>query len=59
MSEITTLSTQFRIYIPKKVREEQGWKAGQRFAFIAQGNGFVMEPRPTPTSPEASMESKR
>jgi AbrB family looped-hinge helix DNA binding protein len=37
----TRLSSKFQISVPKAVREAQGWKAGQEFAFIPDGDGGV------------------
>ena len=34
-----TLSSKFQISIPKEVREKQGWKPGQKLAFIPRGGG--------------------
>lgn len=34
-----TLSSKYQISIPKEVRERQGWKPGQKFAFIPRGGG--------------------
>lgn len=34
-----TLSSKFQISIPKEVRERQGWKPGQKLAFIPRGGG--------------------
>ena len=34
MAAIATLSSKFQISIPKSVREEQHWQAGQQFVFI-------------------------
>jgi AbrB family looped-hinge helix DNA binding protein len=42
-----TLSSKFQISIPKEVREKQGWKAGQRLAFVPKGNHYVLVPVPT------------
>jgi AbrB family looped-hinge helix DNA binding protein len=42
-----TLSSKFQISIPKEVREKQGWKAGDKFAFVPRGDGgyaFVKVP---------------
>lgn len=39
MAAIATLSSKFQISIPKAVREEQQWKAGQEFVFIPKGKG--------------------
>jgi AbrB family looped-hinge helix DNA binding protein len=46
MSNTTTLSSKFQISVPKEVREEMGWKAGQKFAFIPKGNSVVLVPVP-------------
>lgn len=42
-----TLSTKFQISIPKEVREQQHWSAGQEFVFIPQGKGVLLMPVPT------------
>ena len=42
----TTLSRKFRISIPKAVREQQHWKAGQEFVFIPKGKGALLMPVP-------------
>jgi AbrB family looped-hinge helix DNA binding protein len=42
----TTLSSKFQISIPKAVREEQRWVAGQEFVFIPKGKGMLMMPVP-------------
>jgi AbrB family looped-hinge helix DNA binding protein len=36
-----TLSSKFQISIPKDVREKQGWKAGDKFAFVPRGDGTL------------------
>ena len=41
-----TLSSKFQISIPKDVREEQAWQAGQRFVFIPKGKGMLLMPVP-------------
>jgi AbrB family looped-hinge helix DNA binding protein len=41
-----TLSSKFQISIPKEVRESQGWKPGQRLAFIPRGSGYELVPVP-------------
>jgi AbrB family looped-hinge helix DNA binding protein len=46
MDATTTLSSKFQISIPKAVREQQHWKAGQEFVFIPKGNGVLMMPVP-------------
>jgi AbrB family looped-hinge helix DNA binding protein len=42
----TTLSRKFRIPIPKAVRDEQRWQAGQEFVFIPKGKGVLLMPVP-------------
>ncbi|MDG5494024.1 AbrB/MazE/SpoVT family DNA-binding domain-containing protein [Niveispirillum sp. BGYR6] len=42
----TTLSSKFQISIPKAVREQQHWEAGQEFVFIPKGNGVLVMPVP-------------
>jgi AbrB family looped-hinge helix DNA binding protein len=46
MQATATLSSKFQISIPKSVREEQHWLAGQEFVFIPKGKGFLMMPVP-------------
>jgi AbrB family looped-hinge helix DNA binding protein len=46
MAASTTLSRKFQIAIPKTVREEQHWQAGQEFVFIAKGSGVLLIPVP-------------
>lgn len=46
MSSTATLSSKFQISIPKAVREEQHWKAGQEFVFIPKGKGVLVMPVP-------------
>ncbi len=41
-----TLSSKFQISIPKSVREEQNWEAGQEFVFIPKGQGVLVVPVP-------------
>jgi AbrB family looped-hinge helix DNA binding protein len=41
------LSSKFQISIPKSVRHENGWRAGQEFAFVPRGKGVVLVPIPT------------
>ena len=36
----------FQISIPKGVREEQSWVAGQKFVFIPKGKGMLLMPMP-------------
>ena len=46
MAMTATLSSKFQISIPKAVREEQSWKAGQEFVFIPKGKGVLVMPVP-------------
>ena len=46
MRNVTKLSTKYQISIPKAVREEQGWEAGQEFAFVPKGKGVLIVPVP-------------
>jgi AbrB family looped-hinge helix DNA binding protein len=41
-----TLSSKYQISIPKAVREEQHWQAGQKFVFIPKGKGVLVMPVP-------------
>ncbi|MGM4910830.1 AbrB/MazE/SpoVT family DNA-binding domain-containing protein [Rhizobium sp. 768_B6_N1_8] len=41
-----TLSSKFQISIPKEVREQQHWSAGQEFVFIPKGKGVLLMPVP-------------
>ncbi len=47
MVATATLSSKFQISIPKAVRDEQHWKAGQEFAFIPKDGGVMLVPVPT------------
>ncbi len=46
MATTATLSSKYQISIPKAVREEQHWQAGQEFVFIPKGKGVLMIPVP-------------
>ena len=46
MPATVTLSNRFRIAIPKAVREQQQWQAGQEFVFIPKGKGVLLMPVP-------------
>jgi len=46
MTATATLSSKFQISIPKAVREEQQWQAGQEFVFIPKGKGVLVMPVP-------------
>lgn len=47
MTDTATLSSKFQISIPKAVRDELGWKAGQSLVFVPKGRGVVLVPVPT------------
>lgn len=46
MTATATLSSKFQISIPKTVREQQHWQAGQEFVFIPKGKGVLVVPVP-------------
>ena len=46
MNSTATLSEKFQISIPKAVRDEQRWQAGQEFVFIPKGKGVLLMPVP-------------
>lgn len=46
MNATATLSSKFQISIPKAVREQQQWEAGQEFVFIPKGDGVLVMPVP-------------
>jgi AbrB family looped-hinge helix DNA binding protein len=46
MNATATLSSRFRLSIPKAVREAHQWKAGQQFAFLPKDGGIMLVPIP-------------
>ncbi len=46
MTATATLSSKFQISVPKAVREELHWEAGQEFVFIPKGKGVLVMPVP-------------
>jgi len=46
MAASATLSSKYQISIPKTVRDELHWKAGQEFVFIPKGKGVLVMPVP-------------
>ena len=46
MSASATLSSKFQISIPKAIRDQQNWKAGEEFTFIPKGQGVLLMPVP-------------
>jgi AbrB family looped-hinge helix DNA binding protein len=47
VSAIATLSSKYQISIPKAIREEQHWQAGQKFVFVPKGKGMFLMPVPS------------
>jgi AbrB family looped-hinge helix DNA binding protein len=46
MTAASTLSSKYRVSIPKAVRERVAWRPGQKIAFIARADGILMVPIP-------------
>jgi AbrB family looped-hinge helix DNA binding protein len=46
MSNTATLSAKFQISIPKAVRKEFHWSAGQAFVFVPKDKGALLMPVP-------------
>ena len=46
MNATATLSSKFQISIPKAVRDELQWEAGQQLVFIAKDKGVLLMPLP-------------
>lgn len=46
MTATATLSSKFQISIPKAIREQAKWSAGQEFVFIPRGKGVLVMPVP-------------
>lgn len=46
MAETATLSSSYRICIPKALRTAKRWEAGQQFALIPKGRGVLLMPVP-------------
>ena len=46
MAASATLSSKYQISIPKTVRDQQHWEAGQEFVFIPKGKGVLVMPVP-------------
>jgi len=43
----SALSSKFKLAIPKSVRQEMNWAAGQELAFIRKGKAVVLMAAPT------------
>ena len=46
MAAIATLSSKFQISVPKAIRDDLHWQAGQEFVFIPKGKGVLLMPVP-------------
>ena len=46
VSAIATVSSKFQISIPKEVRDHLGLRPGEKVAFIAKPEGFLIIPAP-------------
>ncbi|MDZ4251794.1 MAG: AbrB/MazE/SpoVT family DNA-binding domain-containing protein [Sulfuritalea sp.] len=46
MAPTATLSSKYQISVPKAIRDDLHWKAGQEFVFIPKGKGVLLMPVP-------------
>ena len=46
MAPTATLSSKYQISIPKAIRDDLHWEAGQEFVFIPKGKGVLLMPVP-------------
>lgn len=46
MSATAMLSSKFQISVPKAIRDDLHWCAGQEFVFIPKGKGVLLMPVP-------------
>ena len=46
MAVSAKISSKFQISIPKEVRDQQGWKAGQELVFVPHGRSVMLVPLP-------------
>ena len=46
MSATATLLSKFQISVPKAIRDDLHWEAGQEFVFIPKGKGVLLMPVP-------------
>lgn len=44
MTSAATLSSKYQISVPKVIRDELHWQAGQEFVFIPKGKGVLLMP---------------
>lgn len=46
MNPTATLSSKYQISVPKAIRDDLHWEAGQEFVFIPKGKGVLLMPVP-------------
>lgn len=46
MTPTATLSSKYQISVPKAIRDDLHWEAGQEFVFIPKGKGVLLMPVP-------------
>jgi AbrB family looped-hinge helix DNA binding protein len=46
MAATATLSSKYQISVPKAIRDDLDWKAGQELVFIPKGKGVLLMPVP-------------
>jgi AbrB family looped-hinge helix DNA binding protein len=46
MVPTATLSSKYQISVPKAIRDDLHWEAGQEFVFIPKGKGVLLMPVP-------------
>ena len=46
MPSTATLSSKYQISVPKAIRDDLHWAAGQEFVFIPKGKGVLLMPVP-------------
>ncbi len=46
MAATATLSSKYQISVPKAIRDDLHWQAGQEFVFIPKGKGVLLMPVP-------------
>ncbi|WP_310450608.1 AbrB/MazE/SpoVT family DNA-binding domain-containing protein [Sulfuritalea sp.] len=46
MTSTATLSSKYQISVPKAIRDDLHWEAGQEFVFIPKGKGVLLMPVP-------------
>lgn len=46
MTSTATLSSKYQISVPKAIRDDLHWEAGQEFVFVPKGKGVLLMPVP-------------